>query len=506
MATPYPRMRLTVAKNVIWNWLGVATSVGIGFFVARFLIHRLGDTTYGLWIVLTALTDYFRFMDLGVRGSIGRYMAFHRARGDTHAINTTLSSGVVVLVALAIGCVLVTVVLAGPIASLLDLQPAQSDEARTAFVIVALSLALGLVLNVFDAVLWAYERFDILNLIDIPVDLIRAVLVLALIGNGFGLVALAWITLITTVLGGLAKAVMAIRIAPSLCLSARLLAWGQMRILLDYGIWNFLRSLAQLVRRALPPTLIAASLGLALVTPFSIATRLVTYAALVVAAAAAVATPIATKLHATENWQRQQELALRGSRFSASLALFLLGLFILLGRPLITLWVGPRLAESYPLLVTLALGELIPMSQRAMESVLLAAARHQALALASLVETVVAIGFALLLLKPFGVAGVCVAFAASAACCRGLFTLVYGCHVARLPLRRYTRAVILPALATAAPAILLLGILLRFRAPDGWPDLTLYGTAAAAAFALATWPLLGLGKLVPTLLRQPRQL
>lgn len=506
MATPHSRIRLAVAKSVAWNWLGVATSVGIGFFVARFLIDRLGDTTYGLWIVLTALTEYFRFMDLGVRGSIGRYMAFHRARGDTLAINTTLSSGLVVLLALGVGCVLITLILGGSITSLLDLQPAQSDEAQAAFVIVALSLAIGLVLNVFDATLWAYERFDILNLIDIPVDLIRAVLVFALIGNGFGLVALAWITLVTTALGGVAKAVMARRAAPSLRASPRLLAWDQMRILLDYGIWNFLRSLAQLARRALPPTLIAASLGLALVTPFSIAARLVAYAALIVAAAAGVATPLATKLHATKNWQRQQELALRGSRFAASLALFLLGLFVLLGRPLIALWVGPRLANAYPLLVTLALGELIPMSQLAMESLLLAAARHQALALASLAEAVVAIGFALLLLKPFGVGGACVAFAVAAACCRGLFTLVYGCRVARLPLRQYARRVILPALATAAPAILLLGVLLRLRAPDGWPDLTLYGAAAAAAFAVATWPFLGLGTLLPELLRQPRQL
>ncbi len=506
MATPHPRLQLAVAKSVVWSWLGVGTSIGIGFFVARFLIHRLGDTTYGLWIVLTALTEYLRFMDLGVRGSIGRFMAFHRARGDTLGINTTLSSGGVVLAVLALGCVLITAVMAGSITRLLDLQPAQSHEARTAFVIVGMSLAIGLLLNVFDATLWAYERFDVLNIIDIPVELIRAALVFTLVGHGFGLVALAWISLFTTVLAGLAKAVMALRVVPSLRPRARLLAWGQMRTLLDYGIWNFLRSLAQLARKALPPTLIAASVGLALVTPFSIAARLVAYAALIVAASAAVATPLATKLHATENWAQQQTLALRGSRFAASLALFLLGLFVLLGRPLITLWVGPRLADAYPLLVLLALGELIPMSQLAMESLLLAAARHKALALASIIETVMAAGLALLLLRPFGLAGACVAFAVSAACCRGLFTLVYGCRVARLPLRQYVRAVVLPALGTAAPSILLLGILVRFRAADGWPGITLYGAAAAATFAVATWPLLGLGKLLPELLRQPRRL
>ena len=69
------RIRLIV-RNVGWNWLGAATAMVCGFFVAPFLIHHLGDTGYGLWIVIGSLAGYFSLLDFGVRGAVGRHVAF----------------------------------------------------------------------------------------------------------------------------------------------------------------------------------------------------------------------------------------------------------------------------------------------------------------------------------------------------------------------------------------------------------------------------------------------
>ena len=63
-----------------------------GFVVAPLLVRRLGTTGYGLWIVIGSLSGYFGLLDLGLRGSVGRQLAFHRARSDHEATNRTLSS------------------------------------------------------------------------------------------------------------------------------------------------------------------------------------------------------------------------------------------------------------------------------------------------------------------------------------------------------------------------------------------------------------------------------
>src|SRR5437588_12877830 len=81
-----------IARNVLWNWSGMAANMATGFVLMPFLVHRLGDTRYGLWVLIGSLTGYFSYLDLGVRGSLGRYVAFHRARNDQEAVNATLST------------------------------------------------------------------------------------------------------------------------------------------------------------------------------------------------------------------------------------------------------------------------------------------------------------------------------------------------------------------------------------------------------------------------------
>src|SRR5438445_9695240 len=82
----------TIARNICWNWAGMAANMVAGFVIAPFLVSRLGETSYGLWILIASLSGYFQFLDLGVRGSVGRNMAFYRAKGDQAGINAILNS------------------------------------------------------------------------------------------------------------------------------------------------------------------------------------------------------------------------------------------------------------------------------------------------------------------------------------------------------------------------------------------------------------------------------
>src|SRR4051794_16986706 len=90
-----------VAANVIWNWAGIIVTMGTGVVIAPFLIHRLGESIYGLWILIAALTGYFGLLDLGIRGSVGRYIAFHRAQQDFEQVNSVLNTALVLLCGVA---------------------------------------------------------------------------------------------------------------------------------------------------------------------------------------------------------------------------------------------------------------------------------------------------------------------------------------------------------------------------------------------------------------------
>ena len=123
-----------------------------------------------------------------------------------------------------------------------DGVPAElAGSVQLALVLAGINLGLSLVFGTFDAMLWAYQRFDLVNVIDIPTDCLRVALVVLVIGQGGGLVALAGIALLVTAVSGLAKvigSVVATEITPRL-LHLSLVKWPVAKEILGYSFWTF---------------------------------------------------------------------------------------------------------------------------------------------------------------------------------------------------------------------------------------------------------------------------
>jgi hypothetical protein len=62
-------------KNVGSSWSALATNVLVGIFLSPFILHRLGDAAYGIWVLIFSVTGYYGLFDLGIRSSIIRYIS-----------------------------------------------------------------------------------------------------------------------------------------------------------------------------------------------------------------------------------------------------------------------------------------------------------------------------------------------------------------------------------------------------------------------------------------------
>ena len=125
--------------------------------------------------------------------------------------------------------------------------------------IVGLNLALTLPLAIFDSVLWALQRFDLLNIVDIPIGILRTILVFYFIGRGDGLISLAVIAIAMTALAAVIKAIMSFWIEPQLRLNLRFASMATSKKIYGYGIWSFLLAAAREGRGQLSPVLIGAA-------------------------------------------------------------------------------------------------------------------------------------------------------------------------------------------------------------------------------------------------------
>jgi O-antigen/teichoic acid export membrane protein len=265
----------------------------------------------------------------------------------------------------------------------------------------------------------------------------------------------------------------------------------RVRSLFGYSLWLFLLSGGKMITFQISPLIISRWFSLDDVTLYGIAARLIGYAGSLMVAGAGVLTPVTTALHAEEKHDAQQRLFLEGGKYCLTLSLFFLSLFLFLGEPFIALWQGPKLVASYGLLVILALGEVVPMSQLLTSSIFLGMSRHKTLACLSIVENLVAIPLAMVLKNSAGLAGVCLAVALSGALFRGVGYIVYGCRLLHVPLGRFVALAVVPAIAAAALPAAGLAVVTSWRMPASWLELVLYTATFGVCYALGVAFLVG---------------
>ena len=67
--------KIRIAKNVGSSWFALGVDVVVGVLLSPFILHRLGDTAFGVWVLIFSITGYYGLFDLGIRSSIVRYVS-----------------------------------------------------------------------------------------------------------------------------------------------------------------------------------------------------------------------------------------------------------------------------------------------------------------------------------------------------------------------------------------------------------------------------------------------
>jgi O-antigen/teichoic acid export membrane protein len=385
-SSPYkPGLKL----NAAWNCVGTVSDALLAILITPFTLHTLGDSTYGLWALIGAMTGCFGLLDLGVRGALGRQLAFHRARHDQDNANATLNTALALLAA-ACGLTLLGVAALQVLFFWIFDVPAELVAATPiALAIAGLRLALSFPLSAFDATLWAAERFDRLNQIDMAVNILKAVSVYLLLTSANGLVALPLISLVGLLLAGSLKAVHTWMVYERLSFGLRHLSRAALRSIFGFGLWNFAGALSGQAIARIPPIVIGALISPGAVTPYAIADRIMTAFSSFFTALSGALTPRSAAYSARDDHSRQHRLFLQGGRACAAVALFSALGICFFAHDVIRLWIGPRQSVAAVYLIVLACGMVIPFSQSITQCILLGMARHRILNVITMVQAIV---------------------------------------------------------------------------------------------------------------------
>jgi O-antigen/teichoic acid export membrane protein len=414
----------------------LVASVAVSFFLMPFLIHALGDRWYGMWALIGSITSYYALLDLGLTSAVNRFLTQAVARDDETDANSVIVTALAIFGGIGGGVLLVSIAVAFSAGWFLE-APAERVVFRQAVIILGADVALAFPFAVFNGLLVAHYRFDIVAAAQLLALAARTALIVYFIGRGHSIVALAIITLAVNLASRLALAVAARRLLPSLQFSRDHLRAVQARALFGYGKYTFVAVAADRIRFQVDTVVVASFLGVGMVTHYAIAARVAQLFMELMIRALGVIGPVFMRVDATGDHERMRRTFLLATRVSTLAAVTVAGGVAILGESLIELWIGESYLDAYWPLVILVIALTFDLMQMPSVSFLYASARHNLYAYLNAGEALANLGLSILLVQHYGMIGVSLGTAIPLLVTRLILQPRYVCRALALDLAPY---------------------------------------------------------------------
>jgi O-antigen/teichoic acid export membrane protein len=445
-----------IIKNVGASWFSLGVSVLVGIFLSPFILHRLGDTAFGIWVLIFSITGYYGLFDLGIRSSVIRYVSTYTATNNNDGlaklINTSLATYT------AIGAVAMALTLVGSlfVDSLFHIPADFLTTARWLFLMVGAAVAVGFPAGIFGGILEGMQRFYFVNLTNLVATLLRAVLIVLALKHGYGLLTVALITVLLPILGSLVRAVIVLRILP-LHFGWKYVDRSALREIANYSAITFILMIAYKLRFKTDEIVIGTFLSVTAITYFSIGDRLLDYASEVVSSLAQIFVPMSGQSDARGDTKQLRKILIAGNRACALVIFPMTSVLAILGKSVIEAWVGARyVAASYPVLLVLLFPMTFSLAQAASPRILYGMARHKPLAWVSLMESIANLILSIVLIRPFGIVGDAAGTAIPLTCTTLYFMPRHLCRLLNVPIGAFLREAYTLPLLLCVPQVTVL--------------------------------------------------
>jgi O-antigen/teichoic acid export membrane protein len=408
-----------IIRNVFSSWTGYAVQVGITLALTPYVLRELGTVAYGVWVLASSITGYYGLLALGLPDGIRQHLTFAKAKNDYQRINLIASSAWVGMTTIALVLALLILPIAWVTSLSLDVSAELARELFWSLILISFTIVSQFACNVFAAVLFACERWDLSNSIGIASRLAVGGLTFLALYLGYGLIGLAVVTLVCEVADDLVRRYVAYRLIPSLRVSPRLANWRDFRAILSLGLWNFVVSIATTLFQYSDAWIIAVFLPVAAVTPYTLAARLVGYMQAFVRPTVIVCFPAAAAMHAAGDIAGLRRLFLVGTRFLLLMLTLVLTAAAYWAADFYRLWTGPIFVEGVavspaPLFHILALGLIGTFLGGMGDQILQSTMRMRVLAKIAFFQSLANIAVNLVLVQFYGLAGLAIGTASCA--------------------------------------------------------------------------------------------
>lgn len=373
---------------------------------APFLVHKLGLDQYGIWMLVSAILGSMGILSTGFGDATVKYVSAYRGQNNPAGVERTIRATLTINTLLGgLFGLLVWILAPYSVHHIFKIAPEFHAASIGAIRISAVILVIRSVESVFVSTLRAFERYGPpvkLNVFLRSVVVVSAVVLAAL---GRGVVAIMAATLFWSALVVVLQAIAARRVVGALNPSPTL-AREALAEVFSFGCFSWLQALAGVVFSYADRFLVAAMLGTTPVAIYVLCVQATQPVHGLAAAAFNFVFPHISSRHEAGEVHGPRRVFRLALLSSVGLSLALAAPLVLLGKPLLTLWMGVEFAkQAYAVLAVLTVAHMILAINIVPHYTLLAFGNVRFVSTVNVLGGIVSLGSVALLIPPFGLVG-----------------------------------------------------------------------------------------------------
>ena len=460
--------------NIFSSWYAHAVRVVTAFFFVPFITSILGDSRYGVWVIIFQAVSYFTLLDFGMSAAIVRFVSRFLGEKNFDKINRVLNTATLFYLGIGIIAAALTYLFSSSYFDIFRIDnAAYAQEGATAMAILGIFVGIRFITLPFAGSFVAIHRQDIANMINICEELVRTIMLVLILFHGYGLVEMAQTVLVVNAARQIISIIILKRLHADIQFSLRFFDWPTLQSLFEYSRTAFGIFVAWLLIFNSDSLLLGIVSSSAAAGIFNPAVQMMYHLRLIVSAIGIPLTPAVSHLEATADTATIARMYLRALKYTSYLSFLICTGVILYGEPFISLWLPVAFLPAADVMKILAISAAFYLPQILGNSVLLGLDKHRYLLIVLLMEVSIKIILALILIKPYGLIGMAIATAFPQLV---LYTTLYPNYVSKVlgitlwqGMRPVLQSGFIAAMVTAATGLLMI----NWMPPLTWRTLSI---------------------------------
>lgn len=363
--------------NLMVSWASQLVLVFSGFIMPRLVDEKVGQVALGIWDFGWSFVSYLALLGFGMGACFNRYIAKHRSAGDFIKLNEVANSAVFVQLVVSSAVTLCTILFYFLLPVFFSESLKENTEmAQWVVLFLGFSLSVGMAAGSAKGLLTGYHRWDIHNSLHAGDSLFSLALMVSLLFlTDLGVVGMAIGYLISTIVFEVIRFIFVARICKEFQFNLKVANWSTSLEMFIFSIKSMLSNL--------PPILLLQSINIILVSaigpaalavfarPMALTRQIKTF----MTKFTLMLTPTTGSMQGAGDNKAIKTLFINTTKLSFAFALPSLGFLFIYGDVVLQYWMGNDYA-LWPLMMILALGQLLPMAQDTSIRILMGLNQH----------------------------------------------------------------------------------------------------------------------------------